>query len=148
MQTKDFAWYYAGFHYWSVTEALLRGADEATAQSDIARLEEAVGQSPRYQIVVERSKASIDRWRNDHEGAIAHFEAALRLAEKLSLPGEQWPVLCELAELEEKQGNREGAVAHRRQAREIVERIAGQFDDPDVREEFLRRTAVPSLSDH
>lgn len=147
MQTKDFAWYYAGFHYWSVTEALLRGAGETTAQGDVVRLEEAVGHSPRYRIVVERSKAALDRWRNDYEGAVAHFEAALRVAEKLSLPGEQWAVLCELAELEEKQGNREGAVAHRRHAHEIAERIAEDFDDSDLREEFLGRTAASKAVD-
>jgi DNA-binding SARP family transcriptional activator len=139
IQSKDLAWYYAGFHYWTVVEALLRGGDEAAAEGDVAALEEAVGHFPRHKIVVERSKAALFRWKDEFQRANASLETALRIAEELSLPGEQWPLLAELGELHRAAGREKAAQEAQRRATEIVRDLAATIGDQDqeLRDKFL-----------
>lgn len=145
MRTKDFAWYYTGFVYWTVIEALLHGGDQQKAEEDITELEEAVGHVPRYRIVVERSRASIFRWKGMREEAVVRLEKALRAAEELALPGEQWPILAELAELYREAGREGKAEEARGKAASVVRSLADTIEDADLRKSFVSARRVRGL---
>ena len=145
IQTKDHAWYYAGFNYWAVIEALLQKGDGTTAERDIAAFAEAVERFPRYKLVVERGRAALMKWQGDVAGAVAHLETALQHAEALSLPGEQWPLLVELGELHDRAGRERSARSAFMRAAKIVRSLAATIDDQELRDGFLSAEPVQSL---
>ncbi len=140
--SKDFSWYYSGFRYWSVTEALLRGGDEKVAAADVTNLEAAVAIYPRYQIVVARCKAVLAEALEDSVAAIGHLEEALTKSQALQLPGEQWPILNELARLNQDRGDTDAARNATDLARSIVHELAATLDDHKVRESFLKNSGM------
>ena len=142
LRTKDFGWYYAGLHYAAVIEALLHGGDEAGAAADIERLEEEVGRFARYRIVIERSRAALSRRRGEVEQAVAHLQAAVRQAETLSLPGENWSLLAELGRVYRSAGREQEADRAAAQAVAIGRELAAGIDDRQMRKEFLAAQAA------
>ncbi|MBX7232892.1 MAG: hypothetical protein K1X65_00825 [Caldilineales bacterium] len=70
---------------------------------------------------------------------------ALRQAEALEVRREGWRLLATMAEMEEAAGNHTEAEALRRRCREEVAFIAGQIEEPHLREAFL---ALPEIPDH
>jgi DNA-binding SARP family transcriptional activator/predicted ATPase len=57
-----------------------------------------------------------------------------------------WPVLLELAQMVEEDGDSETAHSLNEQAREVVDYIADHMDDPELRQTFLERAAVRACS--
>ncbi|MDX1664065.1 MAG: AAA family ATPase [Candidatus Promineifilaceae bacterium] len=137
METKDFAWYYAGFHYWTVVEALCHGGDAALAEADIVALDEAVGRFPRYQLIIARSRAAISHWQEETPAAIGHLEEALETAKALQLPGEQWPILALLAALHQTVGHEQQAERARSEAVAVVHRLADTIAEEATRTDFV-----------
>jgi hypothetical protein len=82
----------------------------------------------------------------EHEGqpaqAVHHLEKALKVAEQMALPGEQWQILARLSQLY----SAEAAARAKSKAVEIINALARQLTDEMLREKFV--TAVASrLSD-
>jgi DNA-binding SARP family transcriptional activator/tetratricopeptide (TPR) repeat protein len=149
---------HGGLWHWSITEALLHGGDMPEAQAEVARFGQYYGHSRRYRIPYLRCLAVLDLTRQPpllleegepvisplplREGlgvrsAIAHLEEALALAEAMSLPGEQWPILAKLAELYQVLEDEGQVRAARMRAVEIKQALAAKIDDPSLRVEFL-----------
>ncbi|HXW00436.1 MAG TPA: hypothetical protein VEC93_18605, partial [Anaerolineae bacterium] len=78
--------------------------------------------------------------------AIAHLEEALALAEAIGLPGEQWPILVQLAEL---YGAALETEAQAREARlraaEIIQALAAKIGDEGLRAGFLAAEPVQRM---
>jgi DNA-binding SARP family transcriptional activator len=141
---------HGGLWHWSIIEALLHSGDAALAQAEVARFGQYYGHSRRYRISYLRCLAALDLTPQPPllkgEGlgvrsAIAHLEEALALAEAIGLPGEQWPILVQLAEL---YGAALGAEAQARAARtraaEIIQALIAKIGDEGLRAGFWGRS--------
>jgi hypothetical protein len=60
-------------------------------------------------------------------------------AETLDSRFNLWPILLALSEVEQRSGNQAEVEELRKQAREIVEYMAGQIGEAELREAFLKR---------
>ena len=126
------------------TEALLRAGEAKRARVDIERLAERLRperQDRRYQLVLLRMRAVLARFEGRIAEAIAHLEAAVRLAEEIGLPGEQWQILTELAGLRSESSDAAGAAAAQAEAESIVAILAARIADPEIRTTYLRATS-------
>jgi tetratricopeptide (TPR) repeat protein len=134
---------YTGLTRWYETEALLRGGDSELARTDAARFGGLVedarygNNNPRFRLPYLRCLAVLAEWKKDVAQALIYLEAAQRLAEEVDLPGEQWSILVQLAGWHESQGNREQAQQLRSKAADIINRLAGQIKDEQLKLEFL-----------
>ena len=132
------------FTGWFETEALLRGGDGELARADIECIAEMMGTHKRYQLPLLKSRAVLAQWDGDVGQAIVHLEVALALAQEMSLPGEEWPILGELGKLYRELGEDEKAREAYREASVIIRRLADTIEDEGLREGFV--TAVPVRS--
>jgi tetratricopeptide (TPR) repeat protein len=130
---------------WFETEALLRGGDGDLARAEVARLDKAVGTNRRYRLPLLRSKAVLAQWDGAPDQAIAHLGAALALARAIGLPGEEWPILAALGALHLEQGEQDQAQQAYQAAAAIIGRLAGTFDDSDLRARFLAADPVRTV---
>ncbi|MDX1617100.1 MAG: tetratricopeptide repeat protein [Candidatus Promineifilaceae bacterium] len=130
---------------WYETEAFLRGGDGDLARAEVEQLAGIVGSNRRYQLILLRSRAVLAQWDGDVVQAIAHLEAALALAQKIGLPGEEWPILGALGELYLQQGNEEMAQEAYQKAATIINRLARTVDDEDLRAGFFAADPARSV---
>jgi tetratricopeptide (TPR) repeat protein len=119
---------------WLETEALLRGGDVTQAREDCRRWGELVSHIPRYRLSHLRSLAALAEWDGYRKEAIAHLKEANALAEAMGLPGEQWSILINLAQLYPEAEQQQVA---KEQAAEIANRLAGGIGDEALREAFI-----------
>jgi hypothetical protein len=139
---------HGGLWHWSIIEALLYGGDAALAQAEVARFGQYYGHSRRYRIPYLRSLAVLDLIplppadEKRVRSAIVHLEEALILAETMSLPGEQWPILAQLSEWYGALEAEAKAGAARLRAAEIIQTLAAKIGDEGLREGFLAAEPV------
>ena len=126
---------------WHKTEALLRGGDDGLARAEVARLAGIVGNNRRFQLPLLRSLAVLAQWDGALETAVSHLEAALNLAQEMELPGEEWPIWCELGGLYAEQGKEAMAQQAYKDAAAIIHRLAETIDEEALRVGYL--TVVP-----
>jgi DNA-binding SARP family transcriptional activator/tetratricopeptide (TPR) repeat protein len=119
---------------WLETEALLRGGDVTQAREDCRRWGELVSHIPHYRLSHLRSLAALAEWDGYRKEAIAHLKEANALAEAMGLPGEQWSILINLAQLYPEAEQQQVA---KEQAAEIANRLAGGIGDEALREAFI-----------
>lgn len=130
---------------WYETEALLRGGKEDLARADVHRVGEMIGDNRRYRIPYLRSLAVLAQWDGDIPQAITPLEEASTLAEEIGLAGEQWLILVALGELYQEQGNKEAAQQIISQAVEIVQSLADEIEDNELRAGFLTAGLVQGV---
>jgi len=129
------------------TEALLRAGETERARADMERLAARLRpkhpdrHDRRYQLVLLRMRAVLARFEGQSAEAITHLEAALRLAEEMSLPGEQWQLQAELAGLRRVSGDATGATAAQARAEAIVAALAEHIDDIQLQATYVRATS-------
>lgn len=121
---------------WPLSAALLHTNGVDQARADLEQWTDWIGRVPRYQISYQRSLSLLA----EHDGltaqAVNHLEKALKLAEQMALPGEQWQIQLKLSTL-----YGDGAAASaQRQAVAIINNLSEQITDEQLREQFL--TAV------
>jgi tetratricopeptide (TPR) repeat protein len=133
---------YAGLTRWHMTEALLRAGANAVATEDVRRFGEGVGDNRRYRIAYLRALAVLARWEGRAGQAIAHLEAANTLAEDIGLPGEQWQILAALGEMYRAAGEADMRRQALTRTAEIVQVLAANIADPDLRTEFLSQAQL------
>jgi DNA-binding SARP family transcriptional activator len=80
-----------------------------------------------------------------HDEAQAALARAREEAQALNARRVLWEVLAALAELADRRGETETAHALRRYAREILQTIVDDVDDPQLRQHFLERPVVQVL---
>ncbi len=130
---------------WYETEALLRGGKEDLARADVHRVGEMIGDNRRYRIPYLRSLAVLAQWHGDIPQAITPLEEASSIAEEIGLAGEQWLILVALGELYQEQGNEEAAQQVISQAVEIVQSLADEIEDNELRTGFLTAGLVQGV---
>jgi class 3 adenylate cyclase/tetratricopeptide (TPR) repeat protein len=81
--------------------------------------------------------------RGDPAAALALAEQALRVATSIGLPSVAWEAHAILASLHREAGRSDAVAPHVRDARSILEGLAAELDDPDLRDAFLARTLEP-----
>jgi hypothetical protein len=86
-------------------------------------------------------QALLDRDAEEHAAAIAHLVEALRLANEMGLPGEDWQISAELATRYADIGATEHAEEARAQAMVGIETLAARISDSALRDHF-RHTAL------
>jgi hypothetical protein len=133
----DFARYYE-------TEALLRAGDRVQAQADVERLRVSLGANRRYRLLYLRMQALLDRDAEEQAAAIAHLVEALRLANEMGLPGEDWQICAELAARYADSNAMEQAQEARAQALDGIETLAAHISARALRDHF-RQTALLRL---
>jgi DNA-binding SARP family transcriptional activator len=127
---------------WPLTAALLHNNAADEARADMEQWAEWVGRVPRYQISYHRSLALLAEHDGHTTQAVHHLEAALKLTERMALPGEQWQILARLSQLY----SAEAAARAKCEAVEIINALAGQLTDETLRERFVT-TAASRLND-
>ena len=75
----------------------------------------------------------------------AALVAAHQPAEAINSRRILWEILVTMADVAEKRGEKETAVTLRDQARAIIEFIAAQINEPDLREGFLSQATVRAV---
>jgi DNA-binding SARP family transcriptional activator/tetratricopeptide (TPR) repeat protein len=127
---------------WYQTEALLLGDSGDLARKEIARLGSLSGDNRRYRLPWHRSQAVVAQWDGDEKSAVDHLQAALALAREMELPGEEWPVLGELAALYAARGEEARAAEARQAATGIIDCLAASIDEEKWRAQFLAAKPV------
>jgi DNA-binding SARP family transcriptional activator/predicted ATPase len=122
---------------WPLTAALLHNNAAAQARADVQRWAAWIGRVPRYQISYHRSLALLAEHSGQADQASHHLEKALKLAELMALPGEQWQILARLSQLY----RAEAAASAKSEALEIVNALAKQITDETLRERFVTAAA-------
>jgi tetratricopeptide (TPR) repeat protein len=124
------------------TEALLHGGDVDPARTEVKQMGKVVGNNKRYQLLLLRSQAVLAQWDGEIEEAIALLQTALRLAERIGLPGEVWSILGTLGTLHADQGHQtEAQRAWKASAASILE-LAQTIDEEDFQVGFLSSEPV------
>lgn len=123
--------------HWPETEALLRGGDIDLACENIQRWGGLAGHVPRYRPLYLRALALVAQWQGNIGQAIAYVEEAQSLVEAIGLPGEQWQLLAKLGELYQAAGHADKAQQMVTQANEIVQALAANIDNEQLRLGFL-----------
>jgi DNA-binding SARP family transcriptional activator/predicted ATPase len=127
------------------TEALFRGSDVELARADVERLGSIVGDQKRYRLPWLRSRAVLARWDGDPDQAITHLQSALKLAQGMGLPGEEWSILDSLARLYAGQGDRSEAQSAWTAAADIIRRLASTIEQEDLRSSYLQSEAIRAI---
>lgn len=127
-------------------EALIRAGKKESATRDIAQLARLVGKNRRYMLLLLRMQAVLAQANDHNDKAIIALEKTCRLAEELSLPGEQWQILATLAELYDHTGQWAQAQQTRTRATQIIQHLAEQITDDRLRTSFLAMTRLKRWS--
>ncbi|HLG75080.1 MAG TPA: AAA family ATPase, partial [Ktedonobacteraceae bacterium] len=133
------------YRYYEI-KALLRVGKNEWAAQDIAHLGTLVGTNRRYTLLLLRMQAILAQANGQCDEAIAALAAACRLAEEISLPGEQWQILATLAELYDHTGQQGQAQQMRTRATQIIQHLAEQITDDRLRASFLAMTRLKRWS--
>ena len=134
------------------TAALVRQGDSVRARRDMQRLEEYLRperQHRRYRLVLLRMQAVLAHHEGQTEAALLQLEEALRLAEEMQLPGEQWQMLATLWPLYQRRNTPEDALRAKQvrgRANAIIHSLAEAIHDAALREAFLAG-AMRQISD-
>ena len=134
-----------GLTGWCETEALLRGGDGDLARAEVVRLSGIVGNNKRYRLPLLRSQAVLAQWDGDPDRAITHLQAALDLAQEISLPGEEWSIQAALGELYADQGDQAQAQQAYKASAAIILSLAGTINEGDLQAGFLAAGPVRSI---
>lgn len=134
-----------GLTTWYETKALLRGGDEELARSSVAQLNQWIDDNPRYRLSFLRSLAVLALWENDLDRAHDHLVEASTLANAIGLPGERWEILAALGDLNDLKGEVKRAYRSFSQASEIVEMLAENIEDDELRKKFLTSPPIQSV---
>jgi hypothetical protein len=119
--------------------ALTEAADHA------ARFAAHTGANPRFQLAYERGMAAVAATRGDAAGALAHLQAALDLAQRLGLPGEEWRVAARMAALQEATGAPAAAADGYARAAACLRTLAGTIEAPHEQAAFLAAPPVRAV---
>jgi hypothetical protein len=119
--------------------ALAEAADHA------ARFAAHAGANPRYRLAYERGMGAVAAARGDEAGALAHLQAALDLAQRLGLPGEEWRVAARMAALQEATGATAAAAASYARASARLRTLAGAIETPAEQAAFLAAPLVRTV---
>ena len=133
------------FTDWYETEVLLRAGEENPARAETARLGHIVGENRRHQLPYYRSLAVLARHDGDHDLAKMHLEAALVLAQRIGLPGEEWPIGGDLGRLFVEHDEQAKAQRAYQEAAVIIHRLAKTIAEEDLRAGFLAATPIRSI---
>ncbi|MDB5076672.1 MAG: hypothetical protein JWO42_2851 [Chloroflexi bacterium] len=120
-------------------EALVRGGYHELAQADVRRLGERLrrdGSDRRYWLVYHRMQAALARGDGAIDAARRYLVEALRLAEEIGLPGEEWPIAAELAALSKVDGAPAEAAEALERAEAVIASLAADIDDQSLRDRF------------
>jgi hypothetical protein len=131
---------YVGQTRWVEVEALLRTGEVEAAHANVASFEHFVDgadESPRFQLAQFRIKAVLAMAGHHLAIAVHHLTAALQLAERMGVAGEQWPVLALLGWLHHQQGDDAQAEQLRSQALSVVQELANTIRDPVAATAFI-----------
>jgi DNA-binding SARP family transcriptional activator len=134
-----------GLTGWYETEALLRGGDEEVARSEVKRLGEIVGDNKRYQLILHRCQAVLAQWDKNTNQAIFDMQAALKLAQEMQLPGEEWSILSALGELYTEQNEQTKAQNAYKASATIILRLAETIAEDELKQGFLSAKPVKSV---
>ncbi|MFW5943378.1 MAG: ATP-binding protein [Chloroflexota bacterium] len=146
LEVDDLAWLWvwcdAGFSYPVVIETLWRAGEQETARAALYKYDAATGNNPRYRLSFQRAAATLAKLEGNLEDAMRQWRKVVSGARELSLPGELWPALMEVASLEIARGNESAAQDARREARQITQQLASAIDDEEQRSAFLAATTI------
>lgn len=123
---------------WLETAALLRANEVESTRAEVARWPGWIGGVPRFHISQQRSLALLALQEGELTAAVAHLEQAFTLAEAMNLPGEQWQILVELSRIYDDKARGQ---ASKHQAAEIINRLAAQIGDKELRGKFAATAA-------
>lgn len=129
--------FFSGFVYWAVVQALLHSGDTAHAHQATTSFQGAIGDNPRYCIVLYRCRALLAEYQGHVKEAISHLRTALATSETLDLPVEQWQLHNALADLYASAGDGSQADAARSQAQEIRFALAETLPPGELRTHLL-----------
>jgi len=124
--------------------ALLRD-DDTLARDEVERIAGAVGNMPRYHLLLLRCQATLAQWDGAVDRAVADLQSAAAIAGEIGLPGEEWSVLAQLGDLYDLKGDQEAARQARRSAAEVILRLADTIDDEVLRKGFVGADIVRSI---
>lgn len=130
-----------GLTGWYETEALLRGGDGDLARAEVERQGKIVGDNKRFRLPWLRSVAVLAQWDGDPSQAITQLQAAVALAQKIGLPGDEWSILGALAGLYAGQGDQAEAQRAWTTAADIIRGLADSIEEKEVRSGFLEAEA-------
>jgi len=128
-------------------EVALKREEYAQALDTVNRYLEPIGDSlaaplrPRLDLL--KGQALLGLGRLDE--AVLLLRAAAERARTLGLRPRLWPILVALGQCESRRGKAAEAAAAFGEAREVVEAIVANIDDPDLRASFLGRADVRTL---
>jgi hypothetical protein len=125
--------------------ALAHSGARADAADHAARFAARAGANPRYQLAYERGMGAVAEANGDAAGAVTHLQAALDLARRLGLPGEEWRVGARVAALQEATGATAVAAAGYTRAAALLRTLAGAIAAPDEQATFLAAPLVRAV---
>ena len=134
---------YLGQTRWYETEAFVRAGETDRAAEDLRRLGEQIGTNRRQRIQYLRALVVLTQARGDVAAAIGHLEEARGLAAAIGLPGEEWEIHAQLAELHQRGGDLTAARGASVEAVRSVKALAARIEDERLRAAFL---AAPPVS--
>jgi hypothetical protein len=106
-------------------------------------LRASLGANRRYRLLYLRMQALLDRDADEQAAAIAHLVEALRLANEMGLPSEDWQICAELAARYADINAMEQAQGARAQALEGIETLAAHISDRALRDHFRQTAPLP-----
>lgn len=119
-------------------EALLQGGHNELARESLGIFERRTrGQKSYFRLAYLRAEAVFARWDGDTDKTLSLLYEALRLAERLGLPGEIWQVGASLGEVHEERGETGPAEQAFDRSAVVVRKLASKISDRNLREGFL-----------
>jgi tetratricopeptide (TPR) repeat protein len=131
----DFTRYYE-------TEALLRGGEEEGARVDVQRLGAHINSNRRQRLTYLRARATLAQWDGETSQTLEALQEAAVLAGEIGLPGELWQIEVALGEVYTSHGEMEQAYQTFVRAGAIVQGLAANLEDEELRTNFLAAPAV------
>jgi hypothetical protein len=125
--------------------ALAYSGAHGEAADHAARFAARAGANPRYRLAYARGMGALAAVRGDAAGALAHLQAALDLAQRLGLSGEEWRVAARMAALQEATGAPAAAAANYARAAARLRALAGTIEAPAEQAAFLAAPPVRAV---
>jgi tetratricopeptide (TPR) repeat protein len=122
---------------WPETTALLHAGESEQAARDLQHFREHFGTNKRCLVILARAQAVLAQWQGENPQAIGYVQAAIVEAIAIGLPGECWQGEVALARLYLACKEREQAEQAFTRAASIIEQLAGNITNDEMREHFL-----------
>lgn len=104
------------------------------------------GTNPRLKLSRLRASASLAQARGQSDEVVDALREASALAKQIPLPGEEWQIETQLAEVHHIRGERDMAQAAYTRAREITAILADRITDAELRARFITALQLRGLS--